>query len=122
MFDTYKVIFAKNRVVIELVGMGLITKAMGNLMQDIAGNDANKNYARSALKLGAAKCKFSAAAAVFARLAVLYSREPCNGLTDHEWKMACEHALVLAGAKGNEAQVAMAYLLEMNQRVDATGK
>ncbi len=119
MFDSYKVVFAKNRVMIELIGMGLLTKTAGNLMRDIAGNPANKDYARSALKLGVVKCKYTAAAAIFARLAVLYSKDPWNGLTDREWKIACVHALVLAGAKGNEAQVVMDELLQMNQRIES---
>ena len=118
MFESYKVVFAKNRVMMELIGTGLITKTAGDLMRDIAGNMTNKEYARSTLKLGVVKCKYTAVAAVFARLAVLYSKDPCNGLTDYEWKMACEHALVLAGAKGREAQAVMDELLQMNQRID----
>ena len=87
-------------------------------MRDIAGNAANKGYARSVLKLGFVKCKYTAAAAVFARLAVLYSKDPRNGLTDREWKIACKHALVVAGAKNGEAQVIMDELLQMNERIE----
>lgn len=118
MFESYKVIFAKNRVMIELDSNGSITKTAGKLMRDIAGNSANKEYARTALKLGVVKCSYTAAAAVFARLAGLYSKDPCNSLTDYEWKIACEHALGLAGAKDSEAQVVMDELIKMSQRIE----
>ena len=118
MFEAFKVVQAKNRVIIDLVGNGFLDKRSGDLMREIAGNDANRQYATVALKQRLVKCKYTAAAAVFARLAVYYAKEPSGELTDGQWRLACARALGLAGASPEQTEVAMRELISMNERVE----
>lgn len=119
MFNGFKFTFAKNRVIMEIVHYGLVYKHLEPLMRDIAGNAANRGYAVSLLGQGAAKCKYSAAAAVFARLSALYEENPCNGLTAYDWELACHRALVLAGSERTEAQPIVDDLIQMNRLVNS---
>lgn len=119
MLDGFKFTFAKNRVITELVHQGLVYKQLESVMKDIAGNTANRGFARSLMSQGATKCKYSAAAAVFARLSALYEKNPCNGLTAYDWELACHRALVLAGADRTEAQPMVDGLIQMNRQVNS---
>lgn len=88
MFEGIRATFAKNRVLMELAHEGLIDKRLEPLMRSIAGNDANLSYAVELLRQNAVKCKYTAAAAVFARLSVLYERNPINGISAYDWEWA----------------------------------
>ncbi|WP_223825123.1 hypothetical protein, partial [Pseudomonas profundi] len=73
-------------------------------------------YATYALKNRLVKCKYMAAAAIFARVAVYSAEDPSNGISYH-WTTACERAIILSGANDEEASVVMQSLLEMNEQV-----
>lgn len=117
MFEITRFTIAKNRVSIELAHEGLIGKEAGSMMSMIAGNRMNMEYAKALLKSGTAKCKYSAAAAVFARIAEAYERNPTNGLTAREWKLACQRAMVRAGANESEVETIVDELIAMNRKV-----
>lgn len=118
MFEGFKVLLARNQVIIGLLRDSVLEKSKGDLMCEIAGNSANVQYGAGLLQKDLVKCKYTAAAAVFARLAVLYAKNPCNGLTDQDWKFACARALILAGATTEEAVIVMQEFLDMNERVE----
>ena len=117
VFNSYKFVFAKNRVIMEIVHRGSVEKHLEKSMIDIAGNAVNRAYALSLLRLGGAKSKYSAVAAVFARLSALYEQSPRNGLTADDWRVACQHALVRAGADLTEADVMVDHLIDMNRQI-----
>ena len=109
---------ATNRVIMKLSLSEIIDSERARMMRNIAGNAFNRQYAESLLNQKAANCKYSAVAAMFARLASLYETNPCNGLTKEEWTQACHHALELAGADSHQAAGATEELLEMNRGVN----
>jgi len=86
-------------------------------MRDIAGNPVNYQYGKGILEKKIASCKFSAIAAVFARIAVYYDTNPTKELTSGEWKLAAGYAMRLAGAEPEEAEIAVDGLMNMNREV-----
>ena len=117
MFEGSRVAYATNCVIGYLVQSGAVDETSGVLMRAISRNRANRHYATAALKLGLVKCKFTAAATTFARLAVYFVDEPIEGITDQHWKLACTQALNLAGASSAEAEISFRDLINMNERV-----
>jgi hypothetical protein len=118
MFSAFKYRTAKNFVLMKLSQDGHLAGQTTDLMREIAGNPANLQYGLSMLKSGIAKDKYSAAAAVFARLACLYESSPRNGLTDLEWRIALREAMRLAGASELEIPIVEESLIEMNKGTD----
>jgi len=117
MFERSKVILAKNSILMELVAHRRLSKEASSLMGKIAGSPENIQYGVDILCNKIAKCKYSAAVGIFARIAVYYEQHPINGLTSYEWKEACLHGMVLAGANHEEAEDAVMGLLDMNREI-----
>jgi len=119
MLRKFRVVYAKNKSVVDLVDKGLLDKNVADLMREIAGSSYNIGYGTMALKHQFVKCNYTAAATIFARLAVYFTRNPENGLTDREWRLACNNSLIFAGASPDEVPVVMQGLIEMHEKIDA---
>lgn len=63
------------------------------LLDQIAKNQVNTEYAVMSMRYKFVPDKYSAVAAVFARLAVLYHENPINGLNGDIFETLCELAL-----------------------------
>ena len=122
MFETFKVTQAQNSIIMELVLYERFSKKVGILMRNIAGKPENIQYGVTALSTKMASCKYSAAAAMFARIAAHYERHPIDGLTSHEWQAACFHGMALAGANDDDdGESAAMELLEMHRNILSQG-
>lgn len=119
MFENSKVIWAINFVTTDLETKGIVSKEQRILMMRIAKNDANLDYGVNALRSKVARDKYSAAAAIFARLSVRYYEEPLgDGITWKDWEFACQNALLASGASPSEAEENSKILIEMNKRIE----
>jgi len=121
MFEVFKITQAKNSILMELVLHKKLTKEAGDLMREIAGNPENIQYGVTALSTKMANCKYSAAAAMFAKIAAYFELHPINVLTSNEWHAACFHGMVLAGASDEEAESTVMELIEMNRKILTQG-
>ena len=116
MFEGFKYRLGKNHVLFSLERDGKITKSQRKLMMDISYNVMNRTYGIGLLKSGAAMDKFSAAAAVFARLSVTAQNSPQGPEIDAVmWETAAYEAMIQAGAGHGEAAEIVQGLKQMNR-------
>ena len=105
MFEGFKYRVAKNHVLLALEQKGLISSGEHEHMKTVSYNKNNKEYGIEALRSGACADKYSAAAAVFARLSIVADRAGSStNLSSEQWDMACSEAMLNAGAEPYEVE------------------
>ena len=82
-------------------------------MRTIAENRMNRKYGAALIHFGGAKCRHSAAAAVFARLASTASRIPEPNTSADRWKAAARIAILNAGASEYESVMVVAEMVRL---------
>lgn len=119
IFSNYKFVFAKNRVVHDLFALGRISKNEMKLMKCIAGNPANRSYGVTAIKLKFVTEKYTAVAAIFARIAAVAAIDqkliPAD--TAENCVLACMRALQLSGVNEKLIDVKMQQIIYEHGRV-----
>ena len=117
MFYKLRIRFSKNLIIMHLKSIDFIDKDQEEWMRVISGNNFNISYAADLLKHKAAKCKYTAVAAMFARIAEAYDRKPKYGLTALEWKEASKEALTRSGCTFHETDKLYNQLFKMNRDI-----
>jgi hypothetical protein len=92
---------------------GRISNGKRKEMEGVVWHRVNLDYGRALLKTGTARDKHSAAAAMFARLAVAAEENPTGATTTHDWQAATMYAMMNAGATESEGALVCADLMRM---------
>lgn len=119
MLNGLKISFAINQVLADLVTQGLLSSQTADLANRIAGSKTNHAYGVEGLDRKAAKCRYSATAVMFARLAMTTARKPAGGIQSDQWKLACAQSFRRAGSDAADIDAAVEGLFEMLSRIDA---
>lgn len=109
MSSYFKYIFAKNRVLLNLMNSGIITRQEFKYMKAVTMTDMNVMYGAGALKAGIAPNRFVAATMVFMRIFVISEKNPHldETIPPHIWSAAMHEAWNLSGIDSQDMWDAM---------------
>ena len=115
MFPTLRFSLGVNKALRDAVDRKAISAWKRAEMTRIAGAGLNGRFGRDLIQSGTANNRHSAAALVFARLAVAAANMPGERITAADWRAAARRAIRNAGASKTECSLVLAEMIKSEE-------